>query len=96
MAEIHGRQDLCSPVTLSSEQAPSPIRACSQPHPPGSGRLRSAHGRRTADCRSDRRPGRHPTATPHDRHPTATPHDRHPTATPHDRLRSITADLKRE
>jgi hypothetical protein len=50
MAEIHGRLDLCSPVTLSNDEAPSPIRACSHPDPPGSGRLGLAHGRRTTDC----------------------------------------------
>jgi hypothetical protein len=56
MAEIHGPTGLCSPVTLSNEQAPSPIRACSHPYPPGSDRLGAAHGRRTADCRSGSQP----------------------------------------
>jgi hypothetical protein len=47
MTEIHGRIGLCLPVTLSNEKAPSPIRACSHPHSPGSGGL----GPLTADAR---------------------------------------------
>jgi hypothetical protein len=64
MTDLDDRTGLCSPVTLSNEKAPSPIRACSHPHPPGSGRLGTAH----ADARPiadpvPSRPGRHPSAT---------------------------------
>jgi hypothetical protein len=56
MTDLDDRTGLCSPVTLSNEKAPSPIRACSRPHPPGSSGLGAAHGRRTADCRSRSQP----------------------------------------
>jgi hypothetical protein len=52
MDEIRGRAGLCLLVTLSNEKAPSPIRACQDPHPPGCDRLGAAHGPRTGDCRS--------------------------------------------
>jgi hypothetical protein len=52
MTDLEHRAGRCSPVTLSNEKAPSPIRVCPTPAP---ARLRptgTAHGRRTADCRS--------------------------------------------
>jgi hypothetical protein len=64
MTDLDDRAAPSSPVTLSNEKAPSPIRACSHPHPPGSGRLGAAHGRRMADCRSRSQPAwRHATAS---------------------------------
>jgi hypothetical protein len=66
MPELDNHVGLCSSVTLSNEKAPSPIRACSYPHPPGFGRL----GPLTADTRPitdpvPSRPGLHPlTSTP--------------------------------
>ena len=54
MTDLDHRAGLCSPVMLSGEKAFSPIRACSHPHPPGSGRLEAAHGRHAAHCRSRR------------------------------------------
>ena len=56
MTDLDHRAGLCSPVTLSGKKAFSPIRAYSHPHPPGSGRLEAAHGRRTAYCRSRSQP----------------------------------------
>jgi hypothetical protein len=56
MTDLDHRAEPCTPVTLSNKKAPSPIRACSHPHPPGSGRLEAAHSRRTADCRSHSQP----------------------------------------
>jgi hypothetical protein len=52
MTDLNHRAGCWSPVTLSNDKAPSPIRACSHPRPAGSGRLGAAHGRRTANCRS--------------------------------------------
>jgi hypothetical protein len=52
MTDLDHCAGLRSPVTLSNEKGPRPIRACSRPDPPGFGRLGAAHGRRTADCRS--------------------------------------------
>ena len=39
MADMNHRAGPCSPVTLSNENAPSPFRACSHPHPTGCGCL---------------------------------------------------------
>jgi hypothetical protein len=66
MTDLDHRAGRCSPVTLSNEKAPSPVRACSHPLPPGCDGLGSAHGRRMADCRSRFQPAwRHTTtATP--------------------------------
>jgi hypothetical protein len=64
MTDLDDRAGGCSPVTLSNDKAPSLIRACSHPHPPGFGRLGAAHGRRrpTADP-APSRPGRHRTTS---------------------------------
>jgi hypothetical protein len=56
MTEIHGPTGLCSPVTLSNEQAQGPIRAWFTPAPPGSGRPEATLGQRTAHCRSGSQP----------------------------------------
>jgi hypothetical protein len=52
MTDLDRLAGRCSPVTLSNEKALSRIRACTHQHPAGSGGLGTAHGRRTADCRS--------------------------------------------
>jgi hypothetical protein len=64
MTDLEHRAGRCSPVTLSNEKSPSPIRVCPHPHPPGSGR----QGPLTADARpiadpGPSRPGRHPTTS---------------------------------
>jgi hypothetical protein len=51
MAEIHGRLGPLPACHVINEQGPSPIRACSHPHQPGTSCLGAAHGRRTANCR---------------------------------------------
>jgi hypothetical protein len=64
MTDVDNRAGPSSPVTLSSKKAPSPIRASSHPHPPGSGHLGPlpVDARPTADP-APSRPGRHPTTS---------------------------------
>jgi hypothetical protein len=52
MTDLGHRAGTVLTCHVIQRDGPQPIRACSDPLPPGSSGLGAGHGRRTADCRS--------------------------------------------